>query len=58
MGMAHTGVFIKDIIEGGPAHKEGTLIKGDQILEINGRNTGINLCECLPVSLLLAVSKT
>lgn len=43
VGMAHTGVFIKEIIEGGPAQVEGTLIKGDQILEINGRNAGIDI---------------
>lgn len=38
--MAHTGVFVKEIVEGGPAQEEGTLLKGDQILEINGMSTG------------------
>lgn len=40
MGSAHTGVFVKDIFAGGPAQKEGTLMKGDQILAINGKSAG------------------
>ena len=32
----HPGVYVGTLIPGGPAEKEGTLRKGDQIMAVNG----------------------
>lgn len=33
-----SGVFISDIVKGGPADLDGRLIQGDQILSVNGED--------------------
>ena len=44
VGRSSTGVFVKDMAPGSPAHQVGGLVAGDQIVEVNGVSTGEALC--------------
>lgn len=47
VGRSSTGVFVKDLVPGGPAHRAGQLTAGDQVVWVNDVNTGETICGAL-----------
>ena len=48
-----TGIFVSEIVRGGPADMDGRLLLGDQILSINGED--VKAAEQEHVAVLLQV---
>ena len=47
VGRSSTGVYVKDLVPGGPAHRAGELAAGDQVVWVNDVNTGETVCGAL-----------